>query len=205
MVLRGSRSLPGAFGSNPTRRRNPGNASWRTLDLFDRANGTLRSGRSGLPTIAQCERLPGFRFLREDLIKFAAANLFAEAVLSLFDEQSENGSPLFGIVENTLTAIDTAPSPRIAFGEVTMGLVALLTLSGFGFSASRHRHHSDGAPSGNPRGIPTIVATPRVLREAIRSIEDARGRALRSAPTLIAMVRKMRGTDRPKAGESAGA
>ncbi len=190
VVLRGARGLPGASGANPARRRNPGSASWRTLDLFDRAHGTLRSLRSGLPTIAQCERLPGFRLLREDLTKFAAANLFAEAVLSLFDEQSENGSSLFGIVENTLTAIDSAPSPRRALGEVTMGLVALLTLSGFGFSASRHRHYADATSTGIQQ-TPTVVPTPRLLREAIGSIEDARGRALRSAATLIAMVRKI--------------
>lgn len=159
-----------------------GKSSWRTLDLFDRASGSLTIRPARIPTLNSFDRLPSFASLRTDLTKFGAASALAESALLLFGEQSEADSQLYDQVIHYLSAIDTASSPRDTLKELTRGLVNLLLLSGFGAP-----HGEDGGSvwtGASPACIKTLTPTPRMLRQAIAAIERSTQKELRTSSTI---------------------
>lgn len=177
VVLRNARS--GSKGSSP----------WRTLDLFDRASGSLSIRPARMPTLTSFDRLPSFGSLRTDLTKFAAASALAESTLVLFSEQSEATAQLYETVTHYLAAIDAATSPRETLKVLTLSLIALLVLSGFGLLEGETERSAarDSLPTTESQHPPR-KPTPRLLRHAIAAIEKATNKELRTGPTIARIL-----------------
>jgi recombinational DNA repair protein (RecF pathway) len=168
IILRGARPQP---TSSPRR-----SASWKSLDLFDRAVGSFSLRPAGITNLASFERCPAFGSLRTDLTKFGAAHTIAEATLVLFNEQSETDSALYDRIEASLDAINLAESPRDTFRLLTEALAGLLTVSGFGLPMWES-------------GLPPL--SPRLLREITGTIERVTNKPLRTAPTLWQLIDRL--------------
>jgi hypothetical protein len=85
-----------------------------------------------MPTFSKFERLPAFRNIREDFVKFTGISTLAEATLLLFHEQSESDSSLYKAVLSAFTNLNSSPTARDTFRELTLSLNKVLSLSGFG-------------------------------------------------------------------------
>jgi DNA repair protein RecO (recombination protein O) len=98
------------------------------LEPFTHVNLMLYRGRGSLDTVTQAEILAPHLRIREDLARFAAAEMMVEAADKVAEEHERN-TRLVLLLLGGLRALDAAPADPAAVAESF--LLKLLSLSGF--------------------------------------------------------------------------
>jgi DNA repair protein RecO (recombination protein O) len=94
------------------------------IELFTRSNLMLAEGRN-LDIVTQAEIIASYRNLREDLQRISYAYYIAE-LLDKLTEDEEGQSPAYGLLAETLDALDTAPHPLVVVRRFELRLLGVL-------------------------------------------------------------------------------
>jgi DNA repair protein RecO (recombination protein O) len=94
------------------------------IELFTRAQLMLAEGRN-LDILTQAEMIAPYRALREDLQRISHAYYVAE-LLDKLTADEEGQSPAYGLLAETLDALDTAPVPEVAVRRFELRLLGLI-------------------------------------------------------------------------------
>ena len=167
------------------------------VELFTRVHLLLAEGRN-LDIVTQAEIVAPYRALREDLGRISYAYYVAELLDKLTSDE-EGESPAYGLLADTLDALDVAPRPEIAVRRFELRLLALLGYKPYLFRCAVCQEQLTEAadrwtPAGGmlcnrcaaaePGALPISLSAFKVLRFMQReSIEAVLG--LRLGPELM--------------------
>ncbi|MBX7137718.1 MAG: DNA repair protein RecO [Oligoflexia bacterium] len=101
------------------------------LDLFDHGAFEIKRGRGSLAILQSFSPLPAWRGLREDLDKFALANLICESFDLLIKEGNPDGAEFYEILALGLAALNESSDLKGALRASHLALASLLKVSGF--------------------------------------------------------------------------
>lgn len=180
------------------------------IELFTRVQLMLAEGRN-LDILTQAEIIAPYRMLREDLERISYAYYIAELLDKLTTDE-EGQSPAYGLLVETLDALDHAPRPELAVRRFELRLLGVLGYRPNLFKCSSCQERlteaadrwtpaggmlcnrcAAGDPTGVPVTLPAFKALRFMQRDALEAVLDLR----LSEPTSREVEDLLRLTIRP--------